>query len=232
MIKEIDGKLHDKESIVRQYKNLVYYYANRFAGSYEMEDLASEGFIGLLQAFEKYAQAHHLKFSTYVHYRVRQHLLKVMRKPTTGPYFPHQIVTLSWKIRKQNLEDLTAEEIAHELDMPIQHIEKALLYLYQRNPAKLDGYAPGGESVTEMHAVIGASDDLTGLYVQDFMDGLSDMERTIVYCLQNNMYQKEIGEVIGCSQVHASRHIKGIRDKYEEYQKKALGIGGYILAAR
>lgn len=230
--KMIDGVLHTKESIVKQYEKLVYLYANRLAGSYEMEDLASEGFIALLKAFKKYDGKHNLKFSTYASFRIHQHLLIVMRRPPTGPHFPHAIVTLAWKMVKMDLDDLPAEEIAAEMEQPIDHIKRALLYLYQRHPAKLDGFVADGESETEMYGIIGTSDDMTGLYVRDFLNGLTDTERTIVDCLQNNMTQKETGKVIGYSQMHTSRFIKVIREKYGEYQKKALGIGGYLSAAK
>lgn len=49
-----------------------------------------------------------------------------------------------------------------KFDQPIKHFNNALLYLYQRHPAKLDSFISNGESETEMYGIIGKSDDLSG----------------------------------------------------------------------
>src|SRR5579872_2976520 len=55
-----------RDRIVLQYTNLVESVARRFAGSAEpVEDLAQEGYIGLITAVELYDPAKNVKFSTY-----------------------------------------------------------------------------------------------------------------------------------------------------------------------
>jgi len=79
----------DKEKIVKRYTPLVKWSAKRFQlkhcdnnqnNWYELEDLISVGFIGLLEAVEKYKKNKNVKFSTFARDHIWRTLIDDQRK--------------------------------------------------------------------------------------------------------------------------------------------------------
>lgn len=216
-LKLIDGVPRSLDWIIQRYAGLVHHLAFRHQGEYEKDDLVSEGYIGLIKAYRRYDQGKNSRFQAYAWSYINGSMLRLNRKPTQI-YFPHQIVSKAWIIVKHDLEDESVTEIAQALNISNSHAERALLYLHIRNPERMDKILfVDGE--VQLHDVIGSVDDLTGSFVEDFLNSLVDRERIIVNCLLQDMNQREIAKVVGVSQMHISRIVRRIREKYEDWER-------------
>ena len=219
MTKLIDGKIHDKESIVRQYDKLVYHCASRLVKGSDFDDLASEGFIGLLHAYEHFDPSKGYKFITYARHCIHGRMLRFKRKNESGAHFAKQVIEIAWSIHKHNLYDMPVEEIASRLNQVDRYVERALEYLKIKHPLYLDKSTNEEESkVLSLHESHGRPDDLTIVEVNDFIAGLPERDKVIVMGLYQELSQREISKIVGVSQNHVSRLIRRIKDKYNSYQ--------------
>lgn len=113
-----DAGLRDR--IVMQYTNLVESVARRFAGSSEpAEDLAQEGYIGLITAVELYDPAKNVKFSTYAtHFIIGQikHCLRDRGKIIKEP---------AWLQELNQRLTRAIDTLAQQLSRPPTHLEIA-----------------------------------------------------------------------------------------------------------
>ena len=222
MQKIIDGELHTRETVITRHAGLVRNIAKRMVGEYEVDDLVSEGNIGLVLAFDRFDPDKGLKFSTYAHHIVRGQMMRLMRRPASGPKWPHGIISIAWAIQREELHDMKLEVIADKLNEPVRHVERALSYLYHRNVYRLDGALAVEEVEGTLGDVVGSHDDESVLIVNDFLQTLTERDRVIVRELLLDKSQSEIGKIIGVSQNHVSRLRMGIQKKYEEYQRGAI----------
>lgn len=116
------GNQRIRDRIVLQYTNLVESIARRFAGVGEpVEDLAQEGFIGLITAIEGYNADKGVKFSTYAtHFvigQIKHHLRdrgKIIKEPAW-------LQELNQKVTR------VIESLSQELGRPPTHAEVAKL---------------------------------------------------------------------------------------------------------
>ena len=219
----IDGEIHTRETVIIRHTKLVRNLANRMSGEYEVDDLVSEGNIGLVLAFDRFDSEKNYKFITYAAHMVRGQMLKFTRRPASGPHWPHTIVMLAWQLYREELLGESAAFVADKLDKPLAHVERAFLYMRSRRLERLDGPA-GMDDMEKMTLgeTMGDHDDESVITVNDFLRRLSERERIIISELMLDKSQSEIGRLIGVSQNHVSRLRMGIQKKYEEYQRGAL----------
>ena len=221
--KIIDGELHTRESIIKKYNKLVHKHAHKLSGDHEQEDLVSEGFIGLILAFDRYDPESDFKFGTFAHHNVRGRMLNLTRRSTSNAHCPHEIVSLAWVMQREELVSVDPEIVAKKLSKPVEHIRRALLYLHTRSVERFD--APLGDNDMEkmtLGDVEGSYDDKSTLIVADFLEKVSERDKVIVAELTLGKTQAEISKLIGVSQYHVSRLRKEIQRKYHEYQRGAL----------
>lgn len=221
--KIIDGELHTRESIIKKYSKLVHKHAHKLTGDHEQEDLVSEGYIGLILAFDRYDPDSGVKFGTFAHHNVRGRMLNLTRRSTYNAHCPHEIVSLAWVMQRKELVGVNPEIVASKLSKPVEHIRRALLYLHTRSVERFD--APLGDNDMEKMTfgdVVGSYDDKSTLVVADFLEKVSERDRTIIAELTFGKTQLEISKLIGVSQYHVSRLRKEIQNKYYEYQRGAL----------
>ncbi|MEQ8525929.1 FliA/WhiG family RNA polymerase sigma factor [Gracilimonas sp.] len=106
------------------------------------EDLESAGIIGLLQALDSYDCERNIQFNTFAYYRIRGSIVDYLRSIDQLPrkqrknYGQVQEVTqrLSQVLGRQPSD----EEIANELEMPMDDYYKLLSNVQQRNVLSLD----------------------------------------------------------------------------------------------
>ncbi len=108
----------------------------------QIEDLESAGISGLIQAMDTYDCGKNIQFNTYAYYRIRGSIIDYLRKIDQLPrkqrknYGLVQEASdrLSQKLGREPLD----EEIAEELDMPIDDYHQLLANVQQRNALSLD----------------------------------------------------------------------------------------------
>lgn len=218
MTKLIDGELHTRESIVHQYANLVYKNARSLCRRdyhHYMHDLAQEGFIGLLDAFDRYNPDSGFVFVTYAYKYVRGYMLRYHDK-TNVVYVPHSVIRLAWQIERNNMWDKTDAEIAEAEQQTMTMIVRARTYFASRNHTSLDKAGYGDDEEGSLYDFMIYEQDLSSVLISDIAEKLNPREREIVYKLYQGYLQSEIAPELGISKARVGHIIKAIRAKLGE----------------
>ena len=155
---EVGGKLWSKNEAERQDARDEFVTRNlrlviKIASGYskcglELDDMVSEGNIGLMEAAKRYDPERGAKFSTYAAFWIRQKITRALCNHGRLIRLPVQLVQLQLKVIKyvekhQGLNDETpsAEKIAKGLSEPLHLVKKVLnsRYYYSSIDASLSG---------------------------------------------------------------------------------------------
>lgn len=222
--KLVDDVMHTKESVCIQYGGYVYKESFKQRGvaarlGYEMDDVVSEGYIGLLKAFDRFdGEQFGTRFSSFAIPYISGSISNALRKTNTGAHYPQDIKSLGYRIKREGLMDLTPEEVAEKLNTKPHLVTRAREFLTNRFPVLLDQQIDNseGESISWLDGLASSSDDSVSA-VNDFLNKLTQNERLIVSGLDIGLNQTEIGMTINFTQVRVSRAITEIRNKYVSY---------------
>jgi RNA polymerase sigma factor (sigma-70 family) len=118
------GDERAKTQVLKKYERLVHKLAWKYgfiATSFTHEDLAQEGFIGLLKAIKSYDPERGAKFMTWAFYHIRGAITSCSKVDKRQPKFPHSLEDCP---RAYNIEDPTQNpdvkmDISQELVLKI-----------------------------------------------------------------------------------------------------------------
>ena len=201
---------------------LVKYLARRYRHTSEpFDDLVQAGSIGLLSAIERYDAARGVAFSSFAvptisgeikrHFRDRTWAMKVPRAVRDVVPRLHAAETrLSLALGRSP----TTAELADELDVSCEAVLDARAAATALRPDSLDQSRDRFEEWREMDVFqveeqgFDATDDAAELTSLLARLRPREQEALRLYFVQD-LTQTEVGERIGCSQMHVSRLIRG-----------------------
>ena len=129
-----DNDQQAKQRLAEANLRLVVSIAKRYVGrGMQFLDLIQEGNLGLIKAVDKFAYTKGFKFSTYATCWIRQAITRAIADQARTIRIPVHMVETINKVKKTNSQllhkngrDPTAEEIAAELNMPVEKVREIL----------------------------------------------------------------------------------------------------------
>jgi RNA polymerase sigma-B factor len=216
-----------RNTLIEMNMSLVRFAAGRFRGrGDDMEDIVQTGMIGLIKAIDRFELAREVEFTSFALPYIVGEIKRFFRDTTWAVHVPRRLQELRVELAKAREElssrldrDPSVAELATLMNISESQVVEAQLASNGYNSASLDAALTGdgredGEAV--LADFIGVEEEGLQL-VEDFhalaplMAELSDRDREIIHLrFVEEATQAEIGERLGCSQMHVSRLIKRI----------------------
>jgi len=213
----------DVDHLVARYLPLAEKLASRYRHSPEpLDDLVQVARLGLVKAASRWEPGRGLAFSSYAVPTILGELRRHFRDHTWAVKPPRDLQELSLAVRRAR-DDLwqelgrepTAQDVAVHLDRPLEAILEAIEANHSYVAASLDApvhddeadSASRYETISDPCAGLEGSDDRVAL--EQLSTVLAERQRRVLHLrFCEDLTQKEIGERIGCSQMHVSRILR------------------------
>lgn len=227
-------------NLVLHYTNLVESIAKKYSyGKPHYEDIVQVGMLGLLGAIRRFDASFGRSFEAFAVPTIVGEIKRFLRDKTWDVHVPRRIKELGPKI-KAAVEDLTAKlqhspsipEIANYLGVGEEDILEAMEMSRSYQALSMDhsveGDLDGGK--VKLIEIIGKEDEgfeKTNLkiVVSEAMDILSEREKEIIkMTFLEQLSQKEVGDILGISQMHVSRLQRKAIKKLQEVIMASGGV--------
>ncbi|WP_055489289.1 RNA polymerase sigma factor SigF [Streptomyces sp. TP-A0356] len=218
-----------RNTLIEMNMSLVRFAAGRFRNrSDDMEDIVQVGMIGLIKAIDRFEISREVEFTSFAVPYIVGEIKRFFRDTTWAVHVPRRLQELRVELAKAREElstrldrEPSVAELAALMDLPEDEVIEAQIAANGYNSSSLDAALSGddqdGEAV--LADFIGEEDDGMRL-VEDFhtlaplVAELSERDRTIIHLrFVEEATQADIGERLGCSQMHVSRLIKRIIER-------------------
>ncbi|MFJ7151366.1 RNA polymerase sigma factor SigF [Streptomyces sp. NPDC100445] len=229
-----------RNTLIEMNMSLVRFAAARFRGrGDDMEDVVQTGMIGLIKAIDRFELTREVEFTSFALPYITGEIKRFFRDTTWAVHVPRRLQELRVELAKAREElssrldrDPTVAELATLMNISRAEVVEAQIASNGYNSASLDAALTGdgpedGEAV--LADFIGVEEEGLRL-VEDFhalaplMAELSDRDREILRLrFVEEATQAEIGERLGCSQMHVSRLIKRIIARLRQGMLGELG---------
>ncbi|WP_395576403.1 RNA polymerase sigma factor SigF [Streptomyces sp. BK79] len=234
------GYQYARNTLIEMNMSLVRFAAGRFRGrGDDMEDIVQTGMIGLIKAIDRFELTREVEFTSFALPYIVGEIKRFFRDTTWAVHVPRRLQELRVELAKAREElssrldrEPTVAELATLMNISESEVIEGQIASNGYNSSSLDAALTGdgpesGESV--LADFIGVEE--AGLrLVEDFhslaplMAELSERDRQIIHLrFVEEATQAEIGERLGCSQMHVSRLIKRIITRLREGMLGELG---------
>lgn len=211
-----------RNTLIEMNMSLVRYAAGRFRsrGADEMEDIIQVGMIGLIKAIDRFELTREVEFATFAVPYVVGEIKRFFRDTSWAVHVPRRLQEARVELARAT-EELgtrlgrtpTVKELAELMSLSEEEVIEARLASNGYNSSSLDATINGDNEDGEaaLADFIGAEDPAMEL-VEDFnalaplIAELDDRDRQIIHMrFVEELTQSQIGERLGCSQMHVSR---------------------------
>lgn len=219
-VKLIDGKHLTRETVVEQYTGLVHQHANRLSGEdYHLrQDLAQEGYIGLIYAFDRFDTETGYRFMTYALPYVWGFMMRMQYKRGLIRA-PENVAKLAWRIEKEVMWDLSDEEISEELGEGVTVVASARRHFQARVVLSFDKGDSSDEEGQDYYNLQSFMEDFSSPIVRDYLKLLTDREGTTLNLLVQGYNQAEISRMLGYSKTLIGMEVRNIRVKLKHLEE-------------
>jgi RNA polymerase sigma-B factor len=212
-----------REQLVMTYLPLARTIARRYQSPrVPTEDLVQVATIGLMKAIDRYDPNRGVAFSSYAVPTMVGEVQRHFRDHTWGVRPPRDLQERAQRVLAIN-RTLSAElgrppsagEIAERLHVSLEDVVEALQACDARDTTSLNRPRVVGEESDTLADTIGGEDREydrveQAITAELLMRALDPREREIIRLrFHEDLTQSEIGERIGCSQMHVSRLVRG-----------------------
>src|SRR5919197_580123 len=212
-----------REELVKTYLPLARTIARRYQSPrVPLEDLVQVAAIGLLKAVDRFDADRGVAFSSYavptmvgeVQRHFRDHTWGV-RPPRDLQERAQRVMTVNRTLGAELGRPPSAGEIATKLRISLEDVVEALQACDARDSTSLDRPRTVGEESATLADTIGIEDAgyervEQAVTAELLMTRLDAREREILRLrFHEDLTQSEIGDRIGCSQMHVSRLVRG-----------------------
>ena len=209
-----------RSQIIQRFAHLVSITAGRLFGpmpsGVERDDLVSAGIMGLIKAVDQFDPTRGIKFETYAITLIRGAILEMLRGDDWVPRLVRdqqkQLKQAYMRLESQLGRPATEEEVAQELGISTEKLDKLLTNIGRANLLSLDDLRMGSEQqrivdllpadeMSPLDNVAGREQKRT---LASAVDRLPDRERTVVSLYYHEgLTFKEIGCVLTVSESRA-----------------------------
>jgi RNA polymerase sigma-B factor len=234
------GDPAERDALFERYLPLARSLAARYRHTSEsFDDLMQVASIGLLKAIDRYDASRRTAFAVpTILGELRRHL----RDHTWSVHVPRDLQELGQRLGSATDElasrlgrPPTVAELAARLGVTTEQVLEAREALAAHSPASLDEPVSGDEQSTALGDLIGGEDAaLRGaedaVLLEHYLEQLSERHREVLRLrYEEDLKQREIGAILGVSQMHVSRLI---RQGIEQLQVVASAEDDRAPAAR
>ncbi|MEV7567332.1 RNA polymerase sigma factor SigF [Streptomyces tanashiensis] len=210
-----------RNTLIEMNISLVRYAAGRFRHrGDEMEDIVQVGMIGLIKAIDRFELSREVEFTTFAVPYIVGEIKRFFRDTSWAVHVPRRLQEARVELAKAT-EELssrlgrtpTVKELAELMSLTEEEVTEARLASNGYNSSSLDAALSGDneDGDAALADFIGSEDPAMEL-VEDFhalaplIADLDQRDRQIIHLrFVEELTQAQIGEHLGCSQMHVSR---------------------------
>ncbi|MFV0127097.1 RNA polymerase sigma factor SigF [Streptomyces sp. HMX112] len=211
-----------RNTLIEMNMSLVRYAAGRFRsrGADEMEDIVQVGMIGLIKAIDRFELTREVEFTTFAVPYIVGEIKRFFRDTSWAVHVPRrlqearvELARATEELRTRLGRTPTVKELATLMNLTEEEVIEARLASNGYNSSSLDATinSDSDDGEAALANFIGAEDPAMEL-VEDFhalaplIAELDERDRQIIHLrFVEELTQSQIGERLGCSQMHVSR---------------------------
>lgn len=204
-----------------------------------MEDLVSEGTIGIIDAANRYEPNHGANFTTYaqqwIRARVQEYVQKNSSQFKVGGRTVRTLFQSLARVMRKHGEHVDADLIARELGLEVAEVTEALQYMNRQGRSlnapigsegrPLSDVKSDGRMTQEQALIAREEQQATASFFGDFAKGLKERE-VLIYrermLAEEPKGLKELSEIIGVSMERVRQIEKAIFNKLQSAARQQL----------